>query len=753
MSAYGNPSIGVYVKQQGKRMTRKDYQDTSSNDLTSRLQSWGISTGIDRYRKTRTQIVKRKTKDANGNIVTKEVEVDVADVERLTVEANIIDNALDAVVTKLVQLIEEYDPGRSCAPIKGLAEITSLDPTAVAATALNAMWECAGGTSDTAQRLDKIGNRLNTVMLRDEMSRHMGAKADALAKRAQKKFTSKWRQKRWLEKQAEFRGVTFKPMDKDVRIFVGTLAHNAVMQSTKLFQEQTQITKGRGRSEDNPHGLRTKTVLVLTDEAKAEVESGNARAKWMMPLFSPLGQPPVPWGYWHGSPYPDPLLSRSVHMVRGAAKPQAAAIDHALEHNEMPDVVEAVNHLQNVAWEINLPVWRVVKWCLDNKLEPCDSFPPQKELPFVAANDNGDDLDHFARIQYAEHMKSKLAVRSHLVTTSYLTNVVETIGDYPFWLPHNLDFRSRLYPVPVFNYQSADHMKSLHYFVMRKPIGADGLAWLYVHLAGCADFDDEQGRRLSKVPLADRIAWVDANRDMLIDIANNWRDHYDYWSEADKPFSFLAACFELRAVWQHYDETGNLNYLSGLPVSIDASCSGYQHLLAAMRASKEGAMVNLVPNDLPQDIYQFIADKVKAVVEADAAMEVDDDCPCDDSGPICECEKPALAKLWLKHGINRKVVKRQVMTAAYNSNVYGFTDQIKADTMDKLHKRVLDPEDDGLHEHPFAYGDDLRGITAAKYLAVIVYDQIGEHLSAANEAMTFFKHCLSAWSKRGNTLR
>ena len=81
MSAYGNPSIGVYVKQQGKRMTRKDYQDTSSNDLTSRLQSWGISTGIDRYRKTRTQIVKRKTKDADGNIVTKEVEVAVADVD------------------------------------------------------------------------------------------------------------------------------------------------------------------------------------------------------------------------------------------------------------------------------------------------------------------------------------------------------------------------------------------------------------------------------------------------------------------------------------------------------------------------------------------------------------------------------------------------------------------------------------------------------------------------------------------------
>ena len=75
-------------------------------------------------------------------------------------------------------------------------------------------------------------------------------------------------------------------------------------------------------------------------------------------------------------------------------------------------------------------------------------------------------------------------------------------------MPHNIDLRSRLYPVPVFNYRH-DHMKSLHYFVMRKPIGVDGLAWLYVHLAGCADFDDEQGRRLSNVPLADRIAWVE----------------------------------------------------------------------------------------------------------------------------------------------------------------------------------------------------------------------------------------------------
>ena len=46
----------------------------------------------------------------------------------------------------------------------------------------------------------------------------------------------------WRNK-AEFRGVTFKPMDKDVRIFVGTLAHNAVMEGSSLFKSRPRLPK------------------------------------------------------------------------------------------------------------------------------------------------------------------------------------------------------------------------------------------------------------------------------------------------------------------------------------------------------------------------------------------------------------------------------------------------------------------------------------------------------------------------------
>ena len=142
-----------------------------------------------------------------------------------------------------------------------------------------------------------------------------------------------------------------------------------------------------------------------------------------------------------------------------------------------------MNHIQDVPFEINMKAWEVVRWCFDNGREPCDSFPPLTEVPvemvtdlttLAAANDNG-DADTDARIKMRDAIKHNLAVRSHLVTTSYLTDMVETIGDLPFWHPTNFDFRSRMYPVPVINYQSADHIKALHYFVLRKPLGERGL--------------------------------------------------------------------------------------------------------------------------------------------------------------------------------------------------------------------------------------------------------------------------------------
>ena len=732
-----------------------EYEGNNTNDLTSRLQDWGRTTGRERYHRSLQRTVTRK--DEAGNEISKTVEV--KDVERDSQAAGIIEQSLDLVVGMIASKVDaEMDrlsqpyPGQ---PKKGMPQIAGLDYTAAAMTALSSMWEDAGTTLGHQRRIMKIGERCQSLARRQAMDAQIGYRSKTLHKKAQRKYDAKERQDSWLDYKAERAGIAFEPWDKQTRVYVGSELHSAVLEATNLFIEKVDLVKGKARRKDNPGGMSTKHVLVLSDETAAELRSKRARAEWMEPLFPPMGQPPLAWGPYEGAPYPDAHLSANVPFVRGMGRDQRLEMADALDDNRMPLVIEAVNHLQDVPFEINQGVWEVVQWCFDNALEPCDSFPPQTEMPvdmkldlasLKAANDNGDAVTD-AKIKQADALKHNMSVRAHLITSSYLSTVVDKIGDLPFWLPHNLDFRSRMYPVPLFSYQAADHIKALHYFVLRKPLGEAGLKWLYIHLAGCADFKIG-GQRLSKLTLQQRVDWATDNEEQLLAVARDFRTTYSYWKEADKPFSFVAACMELLRAVEHYEKHGNWNYLCGLPVSVDGACSGYQHYSAAMRASKEAALVNLVASDKPQDIYQFIADQVTVVVRKDADAVTDNHCTSDDQEGMSDCDKKAIAKLWLKHGITRKVCKRPVMTSGYNSNAYGFTDQIMQDVMEKLNRRVIDPKD-SLVEHPFAFGRDKRGFTAAKYLAQIIYDKVRLNLSAATDGMDFFKECLSAWSRRG----
>ena len=109
------------------------------------------------------------------------------------------------------------------------------------------------------------------------------------------------------------------------------------------------------------------------------------------------------------------------------------------------------------------------------------------------------------------------------------------------------------------------------------------------------------------------------------------------------------------------------------------------------------------------------------------------------------------AKLWLNK-VTRKTVKRPVMTSGYNSNAYGFTDQIIQDVMEKLNRRVVDPKDE-MTEHPFAFDTDRqRAFKAAQYLAQIIHDMVRATCQAATDGMDFFKAHVNAWSKRKRTL-
>ena len=83
--------------------------------------------------------------------------------------------------------------------------------------------------------------------------------------------------------------------------------------------------------------------------------------------------------------------------------------------------------------------------------------------------------------------------------------------------------------------------------------------------------------------------------------------------KADKPWLFFAGCYE----WKRYKEEGP-GFRSHLPISMDGSCNGYQHLSALARDPCGGEATNLVPDDEPQDIYLKVAEFVSIKVQVDA---------------------------------------------------------------------------------------------------------------------------------------
>jgi DNA-directed RNA polymerase len=248
-----------------------------------------------------------------------------------------------------------------------------------------------------------------------------------------------------------------------------------------------------------------------------------------------------------------------------------------------------------------------------------------------------------------------------------------------------------------------------------------------VHLANCGDFD-----RISKRRFEERVAWVDRHISRITAVTSAPLSEL-WWTEADEPFRFLAACFELTSAVSE-----GPTYLTRLPISFDGSANGLQHLSAITRDAETAKLVNLRPAPEPQDIYQTVADRVKQRIEHDLQNE----------------GKRQLAQLcrdWIwdesAPARPRKTFKRNVMTYAYSGKVFGMAQQLREDTMEPLSIRVLRKE---LEEHPF--GRD-SGFAANWYLAEHTYAAIEQLVGLPAEVMKFLQQIARVLADSGKHVR
>lgn len=450
--------------------------------------------------------------------------------------------------------------------------------------------------------------------------------------------------------------------------------------------------------------------IGLTEEGAELLLNINAAQAWMSPMFLPMLVEPKPWASFYTGAYLTKGLSSRVQLVRTRDEDHKALITKAIDNGTMAPCLEAINTIQETAWCINKPLLDLVEWVWTNNI-PVPDFPPNKHIERPVLPPDWDTLDDDRRkgwrIQASQVALRNRGIDGDRVTVLQDLSVAKSLADHPrFFLPHSLDFRGRVYPVPAFNGQRADHIRALFQFSRGLPLGDDGAYWLAVHTANCGDFGG-----VSKRSLEDRFTWTIENEALIQAVAKDPKGTVDIWSKADKPFQFVAACIEYTGFLVHGEA-----FVSHLPIALDGSNSGLQHYAASLR-SPEGALVNLVPSDKPADLYQKVADGVAVAVAIDAlggdetAANVQD------------------------NGISRKLVKRNSMTFSYSSGEYGFKQQQMEDLMRPLGLKVLSGL---LPNHP--YGED-GGFKAAGYIAKKVYGVITNLVKDAVSGMRFFQHC------------
>lgn len=491
-------------------------------------------------------------------------------------------------------------------------------------------------------------------------------------------------------------------------------------------------------------GLHEEREWTIREEAFETAQKAVDEAVLKSPVYQPRKEQPADWGSFYARVAEDDRTMAQAPLLRTGHKDIIAATRYAIRNGTMAPTLRAVNLLQSVPFKINTWIMSVIQECFDRGIE-VDGLPPQKPLkvPPKLPDAEWQALPLEQRRLHAKEIRSKKKANRTIKSDRMQFGIDMKVARrfslaQHYYCPMNLDWRTRVYALTHFNFQREDCVRAMFLFHDAKPITERGIYWLKVHVANCGAFE-----KVDKKPMAERVKWVDDNLNLIKDYVKRPL-HNTGWTKADSPFLFLAACREL----VNADAQGP-SYVCGMPVSFDGSCSGLQHL-AAMTRAPEGRHVNLTNNPTPSDVYQLVADLAKQRIEADLGSNEPFGKPNDDQ-PERKTHSTLgkLAAIALAYGIDRKLVKRNVMTFAYSSKEFGMSEQHYEDTMEPLELKMLKGE---ISEHPFGGTEDEWRL-ASRYLAKRVLEAIKSVVSLPAQAMEFMQILAKALAHEGKPLR
>lgn len=375
---------------------------------------------------------------------------------------------------------------------------------------------------------------------------------------------------------------------------------------------------------------KSQTLVVYQPEFLRMKEALMERAEAFAACLWPMLCEPNDWTQDSSGGYLTNELRRLTSLVRSSIPKKRCLL---LRESR---ALAMLNRLQRVPYQINSRVLEIANFCMERRIsvgkfraeEPTP--PPPKPEPWETAPDEEKLAYRRARTQI-EDKNSALAQKNY--RTAEAVFVANKYKQEVFWIPWSFDFRGRCYPIPAsLSPQGTDFDKSLIYFQEEGPVNEWWLAFQVATTYG-----------LDKATMQDRIDWTRNNHDLIDLIASDPEGTVEEWSQAEEPWCFLAATLEYSQCVIHKTKR-----TSGLPVSVDATCSGLQHLSALALDRTAAEMVNVVPTDKPSDGYAIVAEKAKEILPQH-----------------------------LHPLMNRKLTKRTVMTTPYGVTENSARDYIR----------------------------------------------------------------------------
>jgi DNA-directed RNA polymerase len=544
--------------------------------------------------------------------------------------ATSIDSLLPRVIEKIEATTTRLTKGQAGVAFKEIQQhLHSIDAPAAAAISLKLTFDKVFSYKEDSNLATKVCEAIGVAVEQECQMRYYENTAPGLLKTIKDNYWHRsigTQQKltvvRTLMNRSDIEH--WKTWGSSTRIKLGGWLLDCIMQASGWFTKD-MIQRGKRRLQ---YVIPTPEFLQIKDAVMRNAE-----------LFSPLAWPmliePNDWTNDRSGGY---LLNEVMcgHNLVRRGNPSSI-------QGEIP--LTFLNRIQKVAYRLNPFIVKVAEE-LDRLERPVGKFLPivHHELPVkpVDIATNKEARHEYNRKAAEVHNTQAQEFRKSCRTRMTMEAVNRFKDKEKFYIPWSFDYRGRAYPIPAFlTPQDTDFGKSLLRSYEESYLTPESEDWLAFQVATTWGLD--------KSPMSERLAWVKDNNTFIKRIVLDPIGCLPEWEVADEPWQFLAACEE----YYHCVLSGERQF-TGLFVATDATCSGLQILAGLARDASTARLVNVLPSDTPQDAYKVVAEAAKP------------HCP--------ESIQPYL---------DRKVVKRVVMTVPYNAKPFSNRGYIKDALKDK----------------------------------------------------------------------